>query len=62
VEKISWTDRVRNEVLHTRRVKEERNILFTVRRRKTNWNGHILRINCLLKHVVEGKIEGRTGR
>jgi hypothetical protein len=58
MEKISWTDRVRNEeVLH--RVKEERNIIHTVKRRKSNWIGHILRTNCLLKHIVEGKIEGR---
>jgi hypothetical protein len=55
---ISWTDRVRNEeVLH--RVKEERNIVHTIKRRKANWVGHILRRNCLLKHVIEGKIEGR---
>jgi replicative superfamily II helicase len=55
---ISWTDRVRNkEVL--RRVKEERNILHTIKRRKANWIGHILRRNCLLKHVIEGKLEGR---
>jgi hypothetical protein len=55
---ISWTDRVRNEeVLH--RVEEERNILHTIKRRKVNWIGHILRRNCLLKHVIEGKIEGR---
>jgi hypothetical protein len=64
MEKISWTDRVRNkEALH--RVKEERNILHTIKRRKANWIGHILRRNCLLKHVIEGKIEGRldvTGR
>jgi hypothetical protein len=55
---------VRNEeVLH--RVKEERNILHTVKRRKANWIGHILRRNCLLNHVIEGKIEGlikATGR
>jgi hypothetical protein len=58
MEKISWTDRVRNEeVLH--RVKEDRNILHTVKRRKANWIGHILRRNCLLKHVIEGKIEGK---
>jgi hypothetical protein len=58
-EKIIWTDRVRNEeVLH--RVKEERNILHTIKRRKANWIGHILRRNCLLKHVIEGKLEGRT--
>jgi hypothetical protein len=57
--KISWTDRVRNEeVLH--RVKEERNILHTIKRRKANWIGHMLHRNCLLKHVIEGKVEGRT--
>jgi hypothetical protein len=64
MEKISWTDRVRNEeVLH--RVKEERNIVHTIKGRKANWIGHILRRNCLLKHVIEGKLEGRiemTGR
>jgi hypothetical protein len=49
---------VRNEeVLH--RVKEERNIVNTIKRRKANWIGHILRGNCLLKHVIEGKLEGR---
>jgi hypothetical protein len=55
---------VRNEeVLH--RVKEERNILHTIKIRKANWIGHILRRNCLLKHVIEGKLEGKieiTGR
>jgi hypothetical protein len=55
---------VRNEeVLH--RVKEERNIVHTIKRRKANWIGDILRRNCLLKHVIEGKLEGRiemTGR
>jgi hypothetical protein len=25
-----------------------------------NWIGHILRRNCLLKHVIERKLEGRT--
>jgi hypothetical protein len=62
--KISWTDRVKNEdILH--RVKEERNSLHTIKRRKDDWIGHILRRNCLLKHVIEGKIDGRinvTGR
>jgi hypothetical protein len=49
---------VRNEeVLH--RVKEERNIVHTIKRRKANGIGHILRRNCLLKHVIEGKLEGR---
>jgi hypothetical protein len=64
MEKISWTDRVRNEeVLH--RANKERNIVHTIKRRKANWIGHILSRNCLLKHVIEGKLEGRiemTGR
>jgi hypothetical protein len=25
---------------------------------KANWIGHILRINCLLQQVIEGKIKG----
>jgi hypothetical protein len=37
--------------------KTERNILHTIKIRKATWNGHILRRNCLLKHVIEGKIE-----
>ena len=26
--------------------------------RKANWIGHVLRRNCLLKQVIEGKIKG----
>jgi hypothetical protein len=43
----------------SQRVKEARNVLQTVKRRKANWIGLILRRNCLLKHIIEGKIEGR---
>jgi len=46
--------RVRNEIL--KRVEEEMNILHTMKRRKDNRIDHFLRKNCLLKHVVEGKI------
>jgi hypothetical protein len=47
MEKISWTLRVgREELLH--RVKEEMNILLTIKRRKTNWIGHTLPRNCLM--------------
>jgi len=56
MEKISWTDHVRNEVLL--RVKEQRNILHKIRKRKANWIGHILRRNCLLQGVIKGKIQG----
>ena len=38
------------------RVNEQRNILHEIRKRKANWIGHILRRNCLLQQVIEGKI------
>ena len=40
------------------RVNEQRNILREIRKRKANWIGHILRRNCLLKQVIEGKMKG----
>jgi hypothetical protein len=67
MEKISWTDHVRNEEVLLR-VKEQRNILHEISKRKANWIGHILRRNCLLQRVIEGKIKrgievtGRWGR
>ena len=51
------------EELH--RVKEARNILQTIKRRKSNCIGLMLCTNCFLEHVIEGKMEGRievTGR
>jgi len=59
MEKISWTDCVRNEEVLLR-VKEQRNSLYEIRKRKANWIGHILRRNCLLQRVIEGKIKGGT--
>ena len=64
MEKISWTDHVRNEEVLLR-VKEQRNILHEMSKQKTNWIGHILCKNCLLQQVIEGKIKGGievTGR
>jgi hypothetical protein len=63
IKKIIWTDSVKNEVLH--RVKEESNVLHTIKRKKAKWVGLVLRDKCLLKYVIEGKVEGRievTGR
>ena len=57
MEKISWTDHVRNEEVLLR-VNEQRNILHEISKRKANWIGHILCRNCLLKQVIEGKIKG----
>jgi hypothetical protein len=60
---ISWTDRVRNELLLT--VKEQRNILHEIIKWKANCIGHILCGNCHLQQVIEGKTKGGiavTGR
>jgi hypothetical protein len=54
MKKISWTDWVRNKQV-LRRAKEERNILHTTTR-NANLIGHTLRGNCLLQHIIEGKI------
>ena len=40
-------------------------ISHEISKRKANWIGHILRRNCLLQQVIEGKIKGGievTGR
>jgi hypothetical protein len=63
MEKISSTDHLRNEEVLLR-VSGQRNILHEIKR-KANWIGHILRRNCLLQRVIEGKIKGGikvTGR
>jgi len=57
MEKISWTDHVRNEEVLVK-VKEQRNILHEISKRKANWIGHILHRNCLVQRVTEGKIRG----
>ena len=54
MEKISWTDRVKNEEA-LQRVQRERSVAQTVKSRKAVWIGHILRRNCLMQHVIEGK-------
>jgi len=64
MEKISWTDHVRNEGVLLR-VKQQRNILHEISKRKANWIGYILRRKCLLEQIIEGKTKGGidvTGR
>jgi hypothetical protein len=57
MEKINWTEHLRNEEVLLR-AKEQRNILHEISKRKANWIGHILCRNCLLQQVIEGKIKG----
>ena len=57
MEKIIWTELLRNEVL--RRIKQDRNILHTINRQNPNWIDNMLHRYCHLKYATEGKIEGR---
>jgi hypothetical protein len=58
MEKISWTNHVRNEDVLLR-VNEQRNILHEISKQTANWIGRILGRNCLLQQVIEGKIKGQ---
>jgi hypothetical protein len=67
---FEWSDSgsgLRNEEVLLR-VKEQRNILHEISKRKANWIGHILRRNCFLQGLIEGqkkggiKVTGRKGR
>jgi hypothetical protein len=55
MEKISWTKHVINEV--SLRVQDQRNILHEISKWTANWIDHILRRNCFLRKVIEGKIK-----
>ena len=54
IEKIKWWEKVSNEFLARR--EKKRTLLNNILRRKANWVGHILRINCLLHDAIEGQI------
>jgi hypothetical protein len=58
MEYISWIYLVKKEEILIK-VQEERNILHTIKRRTVKWTCQMLRRNCLLKRVIEGKTEGR---
>ena len=38
------------------RVNQKGDVLQAISRKRANWIGHILRRNCLLKHVIKGKV------
>ena len=65
MEIIIRADRVKNEKAFTQSQRVKDKILRTLRRRRINWIVHTSSRNCLLKRIIEGKIEGRiavTGR
>ncbi|KAJ4428744.1 hypothetical protein ANN_25737 [Periplaneta americana] len=58
MERVKWTDRIRNEAV-LERVGEEIMMLKLIRKRKRNCLGHWLRRNCLLKDALEVMVNGR---
>ena len=44
----------------SRIVREVKSILNRIKRSKVYLIGYILHGNCLLQHVIEGKVQGRT--
>ena len=61
MEKISWTAHVLNEEVLCL-MQEQRSLMQVIKQRQANWIGHVLRHDCLLKTVLEGKIEGKRPR
>jgi hypothetical protein len=39
------------------RVKQQKNILHAISKPKANWIGNVLRRNCFLQRIIEGKIK-----
>ena len=52
MEKLKWPEKVTNEQV-LERIGEKRTLLNDILRTKTNWTGHILRRNCLLRDAIE---------
>jgi hypothetical protein len=61
MEKIKWTDKVSNKKV-LEKVGEERQLIRTIRKRKSNWIGHILRGEGIIRQALEGTVKGRTAK
>jgi len=58
LQKIIGTDHVKNEeVLY--RVKEDRNVILTIKGKTDNWIGYMLRWNYFLNLFIDGKMKER---
>ena len=60
MKKIKWPEKVTNEQV-LQRIWEKMKLLNDILRRKPNWIGHILKRNCLLHDVIEGKMTAVKG-
>ena len=57
MEQVSWTDHVRNKNVLLR-VKEQRNIIHEIRKRKANWIGHILVETAFYNGLLKERYKG----
>jgi len=44
------------------RIRMSRCLINTIKRRKTIWLGHVLRHDNMLRHAIEGRMEGKRTR
>src|SRR6476619_5983940 len=59
--KVSWIDKRTNEQVLSS-TDEKRSLIKTIWDRKKNWIGHVVRGDCLMKLVLEGRMEGKRSR
>ena len=59
--KISWTDRVSNEMV-LQRAGTRRELMKMIRKRQLRFLGHAMRLQQLESVCVTGRVEGRRGR
>ena len=59
--KISWTERVSNEIV-LQRAGARREMVKKIRQRQLRFLGHVMRLEQLESVCVTGKVEGRRGR
>ena len=58
--KVRWIDRKTNNWL-LKEAGEKRSLIHSIRKRKHEWLGHVLRHDGLLKVAIEGKLDGKRG-
>ena len=61
MERVKWTDKIKNAVV-LERVGEGRIMPEMTKKRKRNWLGHWLRRNWLLKDALERMVNGKIVR
>ena len=61
MEKISWFDKISNEIV-LQRVNETKTMFDTVEKHKHVWLGHVLRHESLLHDIIEGRMRGKATR